>query len=166
MQAPEGPIDPVLARAYQATHYVVEAQGGAFTLRVGAESAELGALMRARGIEGAAYLTAYNPWSLPRGTAENDAAQRALEAGLAALGCTLLPGAGHDPSGHWPPEPSVLALGLSLERAIDAARRWGQNAFVWIDRAGEPCRLVFTRPVADAAPHTTPTPTPTHGDPR
>jgi hypothetical protein len=168
LQAPEGPIDAVLARAYRNTHDRVDAPGGAFTIPIGEVSAELAALMRTReaGQPGAAFPTAYNPWSLPRESAENIAAQRALHAERAALGCTLVPGEGHDPCWHWPAEPSILALGLSPAQADAIARRWGRNAYVWIGRPGEPCSLLFTHPVADAAPRTAPSSPPTPGDHR
>jgi hypothetical protein len=152
MEPPDGPIDPLLVRAYRDTHYRVDGPDGAFTMRVDAPCDALAALMRGPATATAAFLTAFDPWSLPRPAADNLAAQRALEAELAALGCGLLQGEGRDPSGHWPPEPSVLAFGLTLEQATDLARRHGQNAFVWIERAGAPCRLVTTRPVGGSAP--------------
>ena len=153
MDVPEGPIDADLAAAYRAARYVVDAPGGPLALSVGQPCAGVDALMRAAGCRSAAFITAWNPWSRLTPDASNAAAQQALESELHALGCRLLPGEGHDAAGAWPSERSVLALGLGAVQGLDLARRWGQNAFVWIEAPGAPCTLVFTRPVADGAGH-------------
>lgn len=148
---PGAPIDATLWAAYRATHYVVDAPDGPIVLHVGAANEALAALMHAVHAPTAAVLTAHNPWSLARPAHENDAAQRELEAALAAHGIAMLPASGRDPAGTWPPEVSVLALGLSREVADALARRFAQNAFVWVAGPGRPCELVPTRAVAGGA---------------
>ncbi len=54
----------------------------------------------------------------------------------------VLPGAGVGTGGDWPPEPSLLILGIREEDALHLARRFGQNAIV-AGTLGEPARLVW-----------------------
>ena len=44
----------------------------------------------------------------------------------------VLPGIGVAPPGHWPGEPSVLALGISRDTAARLGNEYRQNAIVWI----------------------------------
>lgn len=145
---PGAPIDATLWAAYRATHYVVDAPDGEVVLHVGAANDALAALMRVVHAPTAAVLTAYNPWSVATPAHANDAAQRELEAALAAHGIAMLPASGRDPSGAWPPEASVLAFGLTRDAAHALARRFAQNAFVWVAAPGRACELVPTRAVA------------------
>jgi hypothetical protein len=148
---PAGPIDPSLAAAYRAAEYVVDAPDGPIVLRVGVASAPLAALMRALRVDTAALLTAHNPWSRPTGAHANAAAQAALEAELSARGVAQLPAENRDPRRAWPPEASVLALGLRAGPADALARRFGQNAWLRIDAPTAVAVLAFTRPVGDDA---------------
>lgn len=145
--APREPIAPELWAAYLATDYVVDAPDGEIVLKVDAASDALTALMRGLRVHTAAVLTAHNPWSQPTAADVNDAAQRALEAELSERAIPLLPASGRDAGGRWPAESSVIAFGLSRESAAALARRYGQNAFVWVPRAGAACQLVATRAV-------------------
>ncbi len=61
-----------------------------------------------------------------------------------ALRAHVIPGYGRDPTGEWPPEDSVLALGFNLEDSMDFGRRFGQNAVVFIEVNKEP-RLILLR---------------------
>ena len=67
-----------------------------------------------------------------------------MEAELREAGWTLLHGIGLDPSGNWSGEPSVLALGISCERAQSIGRKYGQNAVVYVARDAVP-RLLLIR---------------------
>lgn len=147
---PAGPIDPDLAQAYRDAGYVVDAPDGPLVLRVGDHSAPLAALMRALRVDTAALITAHNPWSRPTDARDNAAAQARLEAELSAHGVAQLPAQNRDPQGTWPPEASVLALGLAPDTADALARHFGQNAWLRIDAPAAVPTLVFTRPVAGA----------------
>jgi hypothetical protein len=57
---------------------------------------------------------------------------------------TFLPGLGKDPDGIWPPEISILILGLSLEAGKTLAQKYRQNAFVWCSRDRVP-ELILLR---------------------
>jgi hypothetical protein len=139
-------IDARLWRAYRETGYRVLPGGPAgagFTLRIDAPSPELAALHVRLGVQGSAFLTAWNPGSRVLSPAENAARQADLLAAVQRLGCLALPGVGEHPEGRWREE-SVLVPGLSRDDAESLGRRFGQNAIVWADRDAVP-RLVSLR---------------------
>lgn len=128
-----------LDRAYRNARYRVDDGGAVFDMRVGRPCEPLRALMTRRGVREAAFLTACNPGSAPRSDADNRAAQVRLRAAL-------------DPEGIWPPEPSLLVLGIERERAAALARRFRQNAFVWLPADAVPV-LVWTGEPEDVRRH-------------
>ena len=119
-----------LATAYLSTTYRVDTPGGAIALRIGQRSAALDRLLQQRGIRTWAFVTACNPHSARLPSWRNLARQRRLKALSRRLGRSTLPGAsvGDDPT--WPPEASILVLGVSPERARRVGRIFGQNAIV------------------------------------
>jgi hypothetical protein len=133
-----------LAAAYRATDYVVEAPAGAFTLHVDAPSAELAALQRARGVRESAFVSAWNPRSVVTDAATNAAAHQSLLATLRAAGHEVLEAWGRDPTGAWPAERSVLALGITAESARRLAAGCGQNALLHAEADAVP-RLLWVR---------------------
>ena len=88
--------------------------------------------MKIRGVTSAAFLTAFNPYSVLLTAEENLHNQHSLISDIHSLGLTSIAGEGSDSSNLWPSEPSVLALGISLQSAELLADRYGQNAFLWI----------------------------------
>jgi Protein of unknown function (DUF3293) len=133
--------DEELLAAYRVTDYEVHA-ATPFVLHVGRHSPELDALLGARAANCAAFITAWNPKSLPRPAVENRAAQERLEAELRREGFECVPGFGRDPLDRWPGEPSVLVLGLPRRQAIDCGRRYDQKAVLCVER-GQPVELVW-----------------------
>jgi putative PIN family toxin of toxin-antitoxin system len=133
-----------LARAYRDAEYVVFGEPD-IVLRIGVPSARLDALLAGFGAAGAAFLTAVNPGSEPRGAAENRAAMEKLDAALAAANYSRLPGEGRDPKGGWR-EPSVLVPGLARAEAAALGRRFGQNALVHVEVGGLPQLVDLTGP--------------------
>jgi hypothetical protein len=97
-----------------------------------------------RGATCSALLTAWKPASEAMGHDENLAAQRRLAARLAGAGVEWVEALGADPLGHWPAEPSVLALGLDHGSALSLAREFGQNALLWAGVDATP-RLLLLR---------------------
>lgn len=141
-------IAPGQLLAYRQARYVVASCEVECVLQIHVASAGLAAFMRERSISTAAFLTAANPHSTPCSASDNAHAQHALQADLDALGCLTLVGRGEDPSGCWPPEPSVLALGIGPGEAAQLAIRYRQNAFVWIATPDAFCTLRLMRPLA------------------
>jgi nucleotide-binding universal stress UspA family protein len=133
--------------AYRATSYAVDDGPLRFVIRIGARCAPLDELLRVRALEEWAYVTAWNPGGRLADRAANEAAQKRLEAELLATGRPLLRGASLGDSGEWPPEPSLLVLGIPRDEAVALARRYGQEAIV-AGRRGAPAELVFCEPGA------------------
>jgi hypothetical protein len=101
---------------------------------VGVASDSLLACHRHAQVKSSAYLTAWNPFSVASSPKENAVRQQMLVADLKHLGVPMTGGVGVDPSGQWPGEDSLLAMGLSEDEAIILGWLYGQNAVVW---AGE-----------------------------
>lgn len=134
--------DAHLLEAYRRTDYRVDDGGYAFVLRIDTPSAPLVACHDAFGVTCSAFITAWNPRSEPTPRASNEAAMAALEHELSEGGWRWLRGAGVDPSGAWPAEPSLLALGLDESMAVAIAQRFAQHAIVCAGADGVPT-LVF-----------------------
>ena len=137
--------DNSLLAAYVAAHYKVTGTPTPFVLRVGQNSAELASVYLANGVNCSAFLTAFNPNSVPQPEVINRALQERLETELTAIGFTLLAGFGEDPSGAWPGEPSVLVLGISRSEAERVGRAFGQLAIVWSGETAVPELVVLSQ---------------------
>jgi hypothetical protein len=129
-----------LLEAYRKTRYEAQAPGGKVVLRHGERSLELDRLLDARA-PGWAFITAWNPGSNPRlSIDENRRRQQELEAALSPRYRTFK-GKGVGDDGRWPPEESVLVLGISRDQALRFGRQFGQLAIV-AGRRGEPAEVV------------------------
>ncbi len=127
-----------LLAAYRATSWTVELPGGQARLRLD-ESAPLHP--RPLGI-----ITAYNPASVPRSDKDNRAANEELRRELERAGAAVYPALAHgtgEEAQEWT-EPGFAAVGAELPLLVTLGERFGQNAIVWVDEAGEPA-LVVTR---------------------
>jgi len=127
--------------AYEDTAYWVEDR---FAIRCHRRSAPLDAILAAAGHDTWAYLTACNPLSIALPDAANAVRMARLERRVAALGLTWLHGHGVGASGDWPPEPSLLLLGIGEADAVALAREFHQAAIV-VGRRGEVARLADCR---------------------
>jgi hypothetical protein len=127
-----------LVELYEAARYDVHLPGGTVTLRHGAPTPALDALLAAEA-PGWAFLTAWNPGSRQLSRPENERRQAQLVRELGRY--RLFHGEGRDDAGLWPPELSVLALGIPLAEALERGRAWGQVA-VLAGGLGEPARVV------------------------
>jgi hypothetical protein len=127
--------------AYRRTSYRAALGSGArVEIRVGERCAVIDAELRARGLDTWAYLTAANPHAARLAEAENAARHAALVRALAAWPCCDGESVADD--GAWPPERSLLALGISEADALRIARGFEQEAIV-AGALGEPARLVL-----------------------
>jgi hypothetical protein len=133
------PLDEDLIAAYRATEYRVFAVP-AFVLRIGERCPLLDALLARTRAAGAAFLTAWNPYSEPAPVAVNAARQAELVALVKDNGWLHLPGEGRGADFDWEPEPSILLIGPDRDEARALARDFRQHAIVWI-AAGEPAEL-------------------------
>jgi Protein of unknown function (DUF3293) len=79
---------------------------------------------------------------VPLTAEENRARHRRLEADVSGRGYAAFPGEGVGDDGTWPPETSLLILGISALEAIALGSAHGQRAVVW-GALGEPALLLF-----------------------
>lgn len=121
-----------LWRAYRQTHYRVDDGDRGFTLRIGRFSPGLAALYARFDRRCAAFVTAWNPASVPPADHEDNPRRlQALIAEVQSRGLPWLPGEGRSAEGGWA-EPSVLVLGLERTEALALGRAWGQKAIVQV----------------------------------
>jgi hypothetical protein len=123
-------IDPELQTAYLRTAYWVEARPQPIALRVGERSLALDRVLARQRARQWAFITAWNPHSQLLAPWRNAARQNQLLQVLRRAGYRWLPALGEGDDPAWPPEPSVLVLGMSARDAVRLARRFGQNAVV------------------------------------
>ena len=130
-----------LRAAYRATDYIVSADVDIHLEVSSPLPDELLKLMAANQVSTAAFVTAWNPFSRPLPDPINRLRQRQLLHDLSHRGLRSIAAEGRDRAGEWPPEASVLALGLSRQAADELLVRYQQHALVWctLDR---PVRLL------------------------
>ena len=138
-----GVIGGVLDAVYRDAAYCVDDPTGRFVLRIGRSSPEADALTAAHEVRTWAFITAYNPGSVPAPAEQNQTRQRELEQAVTESGHRFCRGEGRADDGAWEPEPSLLVLGMGEEEAAALARRFNQAAIVFGERGG-PARLVWT----------------------
>lgn len=135
----------ILAAAYLTTTYRVDAPAGPIALRVGQGSRALDGLLRRRGRRTWAFVTACNPRSRRLPGWRNLERQRRLRTLVRQLRFPVLPGTGIGDDRLWPPEPSLLILGISRVRACRLAGLFGQNAIV-VGRRARAAELAWCVP--------------------
>jgi hypothetical protein len=123
-------VDPDLQAAYLRTAYWVEARPQPIALRVGERSRALDRVLARQRSGRWAFITAWNPNSRLLAPWRNAARQNELLQALRRAGYRWLPALGDGDDPAWPPEPSVLVLGMSPRNAVRLARRFDQNAVV------------------------------------
>ena len=131
-----------LVEAYEASRYQVLLASGTLVLRHGELAPALDALLDPAAHEWA-FVTAWNPASrrLPR--PENERRQAALRRSLGGR-YRVFNGVGIGDDGRWPPEESVLILGIAHGKALALGQAWGQLA-VLLGARGAPARVALCR---------------------
>ena len=124
-------VPDTLLEAYRKTAFNADTPKGRLSLRVGQRCLELDDLLTDHGVSTWAYVTAVNPGSMRLPDEENAARQRELDGVVASLGITSYSGEGVADDGRWPPEPSLLILGIGRNDAVRLAQQYGQLALVY-----------------------------------
>jgi hypothetical protein len=129
--------DPAsLEQLYRDAIYEVDLPAGTVVLRVGG-----------RGPAGLprplAIVTAWNPGMSRPARAENEAANRQLEAAIAGAGWVAFRARGRDVAATHV-EPSFAIAGISRERALALGRQFAQSAIVYCGRG--PVELLWCIP--------------------
>ena len=130
-------LSPDLIDAYRRAEYSVGEPP--LVIRIGEPNPALDALLGAA--REAAFITAANPRSVPGSEEENRRLLAALRQELEQRRLQCLEAEGREPGGGWK-EASFLVVGLARAEALELARRFEQNGFVWC-RAGEAPELVL-----------------------
>lgn len=130
--------------AYSQTSHWVDAPDGPIRLRVGERSQALNSLLDSFGVKRWAFITASNPGSVRCSGEENGKRQMALVGRAHLLGFHTLPGRGIGENGDWPPEESLLILGIPREVARTLGAGFGQNAII-VGQYGEEAELLHCR---------------------
>ena len=141
--------DAALDAAFRATVYEAETPAGTrIAIRVGACSPALDDLLAAAGADAWAFVTACNPRSTRLDPPANAARTARLEAAVAGRGLGALRGVGRGDSPGWPPEESLLVLGIAEADALELAREFDQHAIV-VGTRGTAARLAWTTEAGD-----------------
>ena len=119
---------------------MVRAPQGVHALRIGARHPAFDMEVRTAGAQDWAFLTGWNPGSLPRSAELNAQAQAELLRVIEELRLVSWPAEGKADGGGWREE-SVCVLDLDPTRAVAVGRRFGQLAVV-VGRVGEAARLL------------------------
>ncbi len=133
-----------LVSAYRATEYVAHGNGWVVVIRIGHRSVVVDRLLARMHARDGAFVTAYNPFSKELSFEANEHWNRELKRYLSVRGFAFVEGEGRGRIGGWPPEPSILAFGISRTEASAIGRRFRQNAVVYMPR-GRPAELVMLR---------------------
>lgn len=131
-----------LIAVYQAAEYHVLSVPP-FVMKVGEYSPGFARLHAEAGGEGAIFVTACNPFSIPHSDEFNNTANAELQV---ILGGGTYPCVGRSAAGDWPEEKSFLSFGhKSAETGYALARQFGQNAFLWIDESCTPMLFISNK---------------------
>jgi hypothetical protein len=125
------PMTPELRESFRNARYEVRLPTGIVDLAVDRQCVPLSEWMHANGCTCAALMTAHNPAGRQRADSLNAASQAMLEARLLQGGYTLMQATAIDPSGGWPPEPSLFIPGIAQADAMTLAGEFGQLAILW-----------------------------------
>jgi hypothetical protein len=143
--------DERLLTAYRNTSYFADTPAGRQRIRIGEAHPALDTLLTARGHRHWAYVTAHNPGSVPLTAEENRARHTRLEADVRARGYEVFPGEGIGDDGEWPPEASLLILGMPRAEATALGHAHAQRAVVWGGVGESALLLICSRHPAESA---------------
>jgi len=132
----------LLIAAYQNTHYVVHDANGDFVLKVNQRSLALNNLYQKHGVNSAAFISAYNPYSQITSAESNAKAHAELCKILSNTSYIIYQGLGVDPTQKWESEKSLLLMGISLSKACQLGVDVKQNAILFADEIAIP-RLIL-----------------------
>jgi hypothetical protein len=124
-------VDPQLLEAYRRTSFIIEAPHCEINLRVGEPSQAIDALLESYHATTCAFITAWNPGSVRLEASYNKQLQAELVQIVQSLRLPFLPGRGVGESTDWPPEESILVIGVDQDGALKIGRTFGQLAIVF-----------------------------------
>jgi hypothetical protein len=128
-----------LMQAYLTTNYRVDQLN--VSIRIGQIDEPLEGILEEHGCNEWAFITAYNPFSVP--LKEDINAMRHLQLLMDVSSFTFFEGEGVGEDPAWKPEKSLLIIGIGCESAKELGLKYGQNAIV-IGAKGMSAELLIT----------------------
>jgi len=142
-------MDKDLQVNFENTTFQAETPLGVVKLRIGVSNPTLSQLLTRFAVDEWAYITAYNPGAQPTSEEENAQKQNELKEWLARQSFLTFDGEGIGDNKDWPPEPSLLVLGIKRQLAVDLGLKYRQVAIVAGSKDAIP-RLVECEKTVDA----------------
>jgi hypothetical protein len=130
-----------LLAAYQNAEYRVD--GFSRPIYIGEHSMDADRILSHNNLNTWAYITAYNPLSVPLDAQENMRRNEELRALIKDY--LVMEGEGQDKAKQWLAEKSFFIAGISLDDAKALAIRFGQKAMVF-GQFNQPAELIITLP--------------------
>lgn len=127
-----------LDEAYRATTYVAQLPAGSLALRIDEPSEMLRQLLADTYCQTWAFISASNPGSYLHDEKENITLHQELIATINLSGLKYFEGMGIPQTADWPPERSLLILGITQGDAHMLAVQFGQNAILFGTQDGIP----------------------------
>ena len=124
-------MNAALLAAYRRTTFTASTPSGTLSIRIGQFSIGVDDLCSAHSETTWAYVTAFNPGSVLLSQEENRKRQRELERVVTAQGFPFYSGEGIAGGGGWPPERSLLIVGMGRAAAVRLGQCFGQCAVVY-----------------------------------
>ncbi len=131
----------MLFEAFRNARFHAKIPDGDLCILVGERSPRLDALLESKGHQSWAYITAHNPNGQRASNSANDHAQNELAQELSSQGLVSYPGEAQADIGDWPPEPSLLIIGVTEPQALELGGRYEQAAVV-VGDSNRPARLL------------------------
>lgn len=122
-------IDQRLLQAYVRTIYRVE--NPPIDIKIGMPHQELDILLQKYQSKNWAFISAWNPGSLPLSKEENELRHQALLNKIQTANYPYFEGEGIGEDEYWAPEKSLLILGISKVEALKIGKYFDQNAIVF-----------------------------------
>lgn len=116
--------------AYLRTTYIVQTGRGPIEIRVGGLNSDLDQFLAEQGMVQWAFITASNPMSSVLSDEDNQRRHGEIIGRVVELGYRALEGSGQGYGTAWPPERSLMILGIDRDNAIDLAAKFGQRAIL------------------------------------
>ena len=137
-------MDEALLEAYRHTRFIAQTEIGPLEIRIGQRCPPLDELLTGQGVSTWAYVTAFNPASNLLSEQDNIERQRQLGRLVSSQGYLSYSGEGIAENSRWPPEASLLILGIQRADAVQLAQKFGQLAIV-CGAVGHAAELVLCR---------------------
>lgn len=117
-----------LTTAYEQTNYrILDPE---IIIKCGEFNASIDAYMKQIGKRNWTFITASNPKSKQQSAKHNGWSNANLEMDLAKTKCVYTYGIGEAINGDWPGEESFIVFNMSLDTAINLAKKYNQNAIL------------------------------------